>query len=228
MEGKWFMSKNNVRKDSTMSLPDYKDHDINKEWIFQEWSRKWNNNNKGEKDKYFFWLMEYDYNETCQKEAKNKAWNFRIKKICVAGYILISIVFFMYLINIKEILSGWIELPIPDVNWTNIGVMFMAYFIWGTTLAGIMKWTEVKKFQETWKRHSNHRFQVEMEMFKYITQYGEYNGVDANEKFIEKLMKIWEGNQKKFSNNMDKEKDINDFNKKADEAIGVLSSLIKR
>lgn len=83
------MSKNNVRKDSTMSLPDYKDHDINKEWIFQEWSRKWNNNNKGEKDKYFFWLMEYDYNETCQKEAKNKAWNFRIKKICVVGYILI-------------------------------------------------------------------------------------------------------------------------------------------
>ena len=119
-------------------------------------------------------------------------------------------------------------MPIPDVNWTNIGVMFMAYFIWGTILAGIMKWTEVKKFQETWKRHSNHRFQVEMEMFKYITQYGEYNGVDANEKFIEKLMKIWEGNQKKFSNNMDKEKDINDFNKKADEAIGVLSSLIKR
>lgn len=163
-----------------------------------------------------------------KKEAKNKAWNFRIKKICVVGYILISIVFFMYLINIKEILSGWIELPIPDVNWTNIGVMFMAYFIWGTILAGIMKWTEVKKFQETWKRHSNHRFQVEMEMFKYITQYGEYNGVDANEKFIEKLMKIWEGNQKKFSNNMDKEKDINDFNKKADEAIGVLSSLIKR
>ena len=228
MEGKWFMSKNNVRKDSTMSLPDYEDHDINKEWIFQEWSRKWNNNNKGEKDKWFFWLVEYDYNETCQKEAKNKDWNFRIKKICVAGYILISIVFFMYLINIKEILSGWIKLPIPDVNWTNISVMLMAYFIWGTILAGIMKWADVKKFQETWKRHSNHRFQVEMEMFKYITQYGEYNGADANEKFIEKLMKIWEGNQKKFSDNMDKEKDINDFNKKADEAIGLLSSLIKR
>lgn len=210
------------------TVPIYEDHDINKEWIFSEWIRLWKKRNNGSKEKdYFVWLFEYDYNETCEKEERNKKWNFRIKGTCIIGYVFSSSLLLLYLLNVKKILTF---LSFPEVNWENIIIAFIAYLVWGAILAGIMKWADVKKFQETWKRHSNHRFQVEMEMFEYIARYGAYSeeNEDIDKVFMEKIISIWEGNQKKFSDNMAKEKDISDFNGKIIAAIDSVSSVLKK
>ena len=203
----------NDQNDQKVNLPEYAEHDTNKKWIFEEWGRIWKTRSDSAEKEYFFWLFEYDYKETCKKEKKNKKWNFRIKGLCIAGYIIIGVLLFVYLINIKQLLSQWVKLPLPNVNWKNVSIMLTAYLIWGTVLAGIMKWAQVKKFQETWKRHSNHRFKIEMEMFKYLTQYGEYSEEERDKRFMKNIMATWEGNQTKFSKNMDKEEKIGNFNK---------------
>jgi hypothetical protein len=68
------------------------------------------------------------------------------------------------------------------------------------------KWLDVKQYQETWSRHAEHKYAVEIEMFKYISYIDEYYFPDRREKFIENIMKTWDKNQQKFVDNMKNEK----------------------
>lgn len=70
------------------------------------------------------------------------------------------------------------------------------------------KWLDVKQYQETWCRHSDHKYAVEMEMLKYISFMNEYYYNDRKQKFKKNIMKTWDENQKKFIKNMKKEKDM--------------------
>ena len=103
--------------------------------------------------------------------------------------------------------GNWTEF-IQNNNWnfSICGTVFYAVAILLTYMTS--KWLDVKQYQETWSRHAEHKYAVEIEMFKYISYIDEYYFPDRREKFIENIMKTWDKNQKKFVSNMKKEKSM--------------------
>ena len=50
-----------------------------------------------------------------------------------------------------------------------------------------------------------------MEMYKFIERIDEYSGMERRENFKRNIMKTWDKNQKKFSENMKKEERVGDI-----------------
>ena len=72
----------------------------------------------------------------------------------------------------------------------------------------ISKWINVKKYQETWARHTKTKGLILCEMVKYIYQIDEYNSVLCKMRFIRNILAITNGNINKFNDNMtNKEKE---------------------
>lgn len=75
----------------------------------------------------------------------------------------------------------------------------------------ISKWLDVKKYQETWSRHSAHKYAIDMEMFKFIMRMDDYSHIDRKKYFAINIMKTWDINQNKFIKNMKKESKMDDI-----------------
>ena len=89
--------------------------------------------------------------------------------------------------------NGWIFLDV---------VLFLIVF---------NKWMEIKKYNETWIRHSVHKQKLDAEMLKYLEEIKEYeifSMLEREEKqkvFIYRVIQIWEDNHKIFKENMKRE-----------------------
>ena len=77
---------------------------------------------------------------------------------------------------------------------TGTGVVFLIVTLLSAVL--IVKWIDVKKYQETWARHSLHKYLLEQEMLRFILNIENYNRVDKKRIFVVAVQKIWEENQK--------------------------------
>ena len=137
-----------------------------------------------------------------------------MKFLCMLPLIIATVLFFFAVLGYNTFL--FIQAGSPQVFMEKMDWSFSIFstFLYGVVFIicnVIVKWLDVRKYQETWNRHSKHRYKIDMEMFQYISNMGEYAEADKRQKFIKKIMETWNENQEKFNENMKKEKPMNDM-----------------
>lgn len=203
------MSKDSIRNRkkffsrSEAKIKDLKTMRLNrfdqKTWIYEAWKEKWNEKLEKEDDSLFYKLFCYDYIYTCNACVKNKKMNFRMKIVCLLPLIFTYI--FLFIMKIVQVVKA---LKVSGIETNLIIVSVLLTIV-------LAKWVNVKKYQETWNRHSAHRHELEMQMFCYISEMGEYGYSNRKEDFIIAIMSTWNVNQKKFNENMKNEEQIVDI-----------------
>lgn len=192
-----------------------KEDDIqSKQWIFKEWENQWNIDSElREKDK-FYKLFKYDYVDTCKKIRKNKRNNFRMKFISMLPLVTIILLFLTGVV----MYNGSILLKTKDLgeffkksNWSFSIFNTILYAVAIILTVVVAKWIDVKQYQETWIRHSNHKYYIDMEMYKFIEKMDEYSDIERKENFKRNIMKTWDKNQNKFSENMKNERNVGEI-----------------
>lgn len=207
--------KNLFRKlifDIKQYMNDYQKIEVRKQYLkyFQEkWEKTANEN-----DKMFYKLLEEDYKITCKKIRHNKRRNFVMKFACLFLPIIIFTVLFMILLFYGNKDNFQISNGIYKLNW-RFNLYIMVYYVILIILTRIFsRWINVKKYQETWIRHSVHRYELEEEIVKYIEKMEDYKGLNIEERkktFKKNILKIWDKNQKKFEENMKNEEELSDI-----------------
>lgn len=164
--------------------------------ILEMWKCKWNINGGDELFRDFY---VQNYNDIFTKMNKNKESNFNLKKIYLI-ILLVDIVInlaclFVYIIN----------------NWGQVGTVFLfvpaissfSFFIMTWITKPIIQWEKIKRYQETWVRHSINYNKMTIEMIKYCFNTQEYkDAVNINQIFVEQIILIWQESRKKFEYNM--------------------------
>lgn len=177
-----------------------------KEELLSVWEKEWRKLPQGENTYYddlFIRLFKDTYRYVKQRgesnKTKNFAWKYGFLTIFIIGLFL-YIRFYQYLHTL-------------NINEAAILGESALYLIFFSLLAAVVgKWIDIRKYQETWARHSTHRHLLEQEMLKFILEIGAYHGADKKKKFIMNIQKIWESNQKKFNRNMtEKEEELKDI-----------------
>lgn len=197
-----------------------KDDDIKaKEWIFEEWEKQWKPNPKAEND-YFFKLFKYDYEDTCRKIKRNKRKNFRMKFISLLPLFILVFLFIIGILMYNR--NMYVESTslgefFQKNNWSFPVFSTSLYTIVVILTAVIAKWIGVKKYQETWTRHSNHKYAIDIEMYKFIERVDEYSDSNRKKYFKKNIMRTWNENQYKFSANMKSEEGIGNIFKEISE-----------
>lgn len=181
--------------------------------FYKKWEEKWNRARRTmgieEEEDTFLKLYKKILEKCCLKKDKNKKKNIIFKIIFI---IILGVGFASVLISYLFIDSGEKN---PCMNLVSSGVIFLLV-IW---LASIVnKWIEIKKYQETWIRHSDHMFLLEKEMLKFVEEMEPYEVYPAQsdeqrtKRFIQNILNIEETNQNLFSQNMNnKEKELMDI-----------------
>ena len=145
-------------------------------------------------------LFETNYKYIKNKVQYNKIKNFQRKYLFV-GILLAGIVLYI-VFAIYNLFNGESQGKILIEN----GVVFV---LTGLLCVVVSKILDIKKYQETWVRHSRHQYLLEKEMIKYVCRLSPYGDINRNEEFIKNSLKIWEGNHQKFVENMEnKEKNL--------------------
>ena len=191
--------------------------------ILSKWKSQWENVEGFDKEKDLFYgqfVKTYEY--VCEKMNKNRILNFRWKKFFLIIFLLNPLL--KIVLTFLSILFGILEKYYPlfskaygivsELNGGTVSLVeYVAFtFIWFLFAAVIAKWLDIKKYQETWVRHSDHKQKLESEMLKFIYKLDIYETGPVREKFMKEIIKIWDENQKVFSNNMNnKEKPLNDI-----------------
>lgn len=185
------------------------------EKIYQKWEEDWISDEPDKikaKEDLFFLLFKFDYEYSCQKVFENKNKNFRMKFFCILPFLIVTVLYLggvlAYNVNVFIEARGDFGKFFKDNNW-NCSIYGTVFYIVAILLTYVAsKWLDVKQYQETWSRHSEHKYVVEMEMFKYIACMDEYYFNDRKQKFVKNIMKTWDENQKKFIDNMKNEKEM--------------------
>lgn len=203
--------------------------DKTKEILLSAWEEQWKSAEgfDAEND-VFYKAFVKAYNDVCKGAYRNNKRNFRWKKLFLLVLLVdpaLRVIFFI-LSLLLEIAGRFIPLflSVSDVMTDLFGRFFFtgkannlveyaaSLLIWFLFAAVIAKWVDIKKYQETWVRHSNHQHKLEAEMMKFIYKLDIYETGPVREKFMKEIAKIWDENQKAFSDNMNnKEKPLNDI-----------------
>lgn len=181
-----------------------------KEKIFIKWGKMWENQiieNGGnitlsmkEGQELFKDLFETNYKYIKNKAKYNKNKNFRRKYLFI-GFLSLGIALYI-VFAIYNLFNSERQVQILIEN----GVVFV---LTGLLCVIVSKILDIKKYQETWVRHSRHQYLLEKEMIKYVCRLSPYGDRNRNEEFIKNSLKIWDGNHQKFVDNMEnKEKNL--------------------
>ncbi len=203
------MKKNNRIKKKDLQLAEEELENFKTE-IFTKWKEMWGEQiieNTGvislsmkEGQELFEKLFETNYKYIKNKVQYNKIKNFQRKYLFV-GILLAGIVLYI-VFAIYNLFNGESQGKILIEN----GVVFV---LTGLLCVVVSKILDIKKYQETWVRHSRHQYLLEKEMIKYVCRLSPYGDINRNEEFIKNSLKIWEGNHQKFVENMEnKEKNL--------------------
>lgn len=184
---------------------------VERDKIIENWRSLWD---KQGGDKDFENLLIEIWGETKEKEENNKKKNKNWKR----GFLwvhLIGIVFILgwtvcFILSPINICSKTFVVKWPDFL---AGAAFLSIMtIWASAV--VSKYVDIKKYQETWVRHSTHRQKLEREMLLYTQALEPYtlHCINRKETFTENVIAILSGNQDKFANNMEtKEKTLMDI-----------------
>lgn len=171
--------------------------------IFERWKEVWKSENNpcyNLEDFYNLFVSGYEY--TCASKDFNKLKNEQWKKCFVAAVIL-GIGYVVWIISNTFIRGGAVSVLLENSLFLIPLVM----------LGGVVsKWIDIKKYQETWSRHSRHQHLLLTEMLKFISALEPYDCSDKRLVFTRNVLCIWENNQMKFVQNMEnKEKGLMDI-----------------
>lgn len=183
-----------------------KELQIKKGELFEEWKKQWETQTGNNKLDTFFSLFSSVYWYVWYSKEINKDKNFRVKRVFL--FIPIVGVLMCFACFIRNIFcEGNSQLSDLMEN----GLLIISLIL--LTFLGVIisKWLDIKKYQETWARHSWHLHMMEMEMLRFIDHFEPYNNMDSKITFAERIIKIWDMNEEKFVHNMeDKEKGLMD------------------
>lgn len=170
--------------------------------------------NKYPDENKFFDLVYSSYRTSCDKIKKNKRRNFQMKFICLLPFILLSIIFYggiikygIYVLKTQKPISVIFD----NIDWkfsVGITVLYAGTIILTKIFSN---WINVKQYQETWIRHSSHKHDITIEIFRFTEGVECYKGKNKQKKMEilkKNMLEIWNKNQKKFEENMQKEEKI--------------------
>lgn len=176
--------------------------------IYAQWADIWDNTGSGEKSYPLFKKLFFEsYMESCKKATRNREKNFKCKKIFLLVYAILPVLIVMWKV------IGRIVYACRRKDWSVIfeKITVMDVGVYGGVIIGstlfvtwmVAKWLDIKKYQETWVRHEYCQYNIEKEMTLFILGLNGYEAVCRKELFIKNIYKIWDGNQKKFIDNME-------------------------
>ena len=167
-----------------------------KDNIFEKWEELWKKDIGDDIENDLFlqlFLKNYDYVK--YKIKINKRKNFLFKYLFL--FLLIMPVFNYVRFTKCGTSVNSLEFNIVVGN-SVVLVLSVLLCNW------ISKLLDIKKYQETWARHSQHKFKIDTEMLLYVCNMKPYNNSGKKvDIFKERVIKIWDGNHKKFVNNME-------------------------
>lgn len=166
--------------------------------ILENWKKAWEEQNG---DDYIKGLVSEIFETVVEKEEDNKCKNIGFK-LCFLG--IHGIALFVTLVT--EIFFAC-----KGYSWSKIfGILafYIVIAVWGSAV--VSKWIDIKKYQETWARHSRHHHEMEREMLLFCYGLPPYERLKtAKETFINNMLRIWSDNQERFNVNMEmKEKKL--------------------
>lgn len=175
--------------------------------IFNTWKKQWTSDYHENEQDFFLYTFVENYAFVKKKIKKNKKKNFLYKQLFLSSLLLVVVFVLGYTLHAllleKEKGISWSQIILI---WGSIGGSF------ALLSAIIAKWLDIKKYQETWIRHSTHKYKLDREMLLYVHQLAPYNKENRKFRFVEKVVEIWDENQIKFMENMEnKEKTIIDI-----------------
>lgn len=182
----------------------------NQRELYKKWEEKWNKIRKsiGIEEDIFLALYKEIF-ERCSYKANNNKFKNNFFKFLFIGILGVGFVVIIWLFIGRNSDQDKI---LTDV--VSSGAVFLL-IIWGASI--VNKWIEIKKYQETWIRHSDHMYMLEKEMLKFIEEMEPYEVYPARtdeqrvKKFIQNILDIEKSNQDVFSQNMNnKEKELMD------------------
>lgn len=180
---------------------------IKKEKLFEEWKKLWEMEIGNNKLDTFFSLFSSVYWYVWYSKEINKYKNFRMKRVFL--FIPIVGVLMCFTCFVRNILCEG-NSQLSDLMENSLLIISLILLIFFGII--ISKWLDIKKYQETWARHSWHLHMMEVEMLRFIDHFEPYNNVDSRITFAERIIKIWDMNEEKFVHNMeDKEKGLMDI-----------------
>ena len=200
----WFQKEKEVLKANERAF------DKARENIFDEWKKEWekqitsrskfSSKRADRGQRRFREFFEVNYELVKCKDKHNRKKNFGRKRLFV-GVLLLGVLVYVALVilifNHQENL--WMSLVEKGTVLIPISLLCMA----------VSKSLDIRKYQEAWLRHSKHKYQLEKEMMKYIYYMEPYKGLNKNCVFMYNIFAIWDGNHRKFAENMEKkEKDL--------------------
>lgn len=168
--------------------------------ILAAWETCWNSHKKGAG--IFQETFCKAYEESRRKKTENKDSNRKWKKAFIIIVLLVAIsdfiILYMFIFGKLKVLY--------------VAYMGNVLIILGLVCGAVAKWIEIKKFQETWARHSKTIFLLKKEMLMFIGDLGPYDSIDKQEVFMMRVLAVWEKNENKFCENMEqKEKPLMDI-----------------
>ena len=174
--------------------------------VWCTWKAKWEAEAGEGNFETFFQLFEATYEYVLCAKTDNKMENFRWKKKFLRLFVLGGAAFvFFFVYNLCfDSSNQWMA-------WLENGVITLLMLFISSIIS---KWVDIKKYQETWARHSWHLHSMNTEMVRFISDLEPYHRLDKKRVFVDKILEIWDKNQEKFVHNMeDKEKELMDIAK---------------
>lgn len=196
--------------------------------LYSKWQAQWNSSappyaGHSEAEEIFLRFFQVVYNESKAKSKKNRKKNFFYKKIFIGCLFLLAVsLAAIPCLAIKSALMKNLPISIGVLTFLDAQVLLAG----GTFLFALYKLISVKKYQETWTRHSRTVYQYQLAMMHYLlgsfpaenspSGSGEAAGRDGlseqsglRNAFKDQIFQIASGNLQKFSHNMEeKEKDL--------------------
>lgn len=166
-----------------------------KDKIYENWTCVWKRDlgNPTVTDDFTeLFLANYEYVKLKAKHNKDK--NFFYKYLFLGVLVVALICYGVFFI--WNLLFGTSKIEAVLENGI---ILLLAVFLCNW----VSKWLDIRKYQETWARHSQHKFKIDMEMLLYVCGMEPYNSGDTVDTFKRRITEIWNGNHKKFVKNME-------------------------
>ena len=157
--------------------------------LLEEWEKQWKATLEDVHVDYFFTLFSKVYMQVLHSKNENKRKNECYKKrylgILLAGGVVYRLLLVGSLYKGNDRLSFLLE----------SGLLLIILIFFSSLMS---KWIDIKKYQETWARHSWHLHMMEMEMLRFISKIAPYDdNTGSKELFMKRVLEIWNRNQDK-------------------------------
>lgn len=170
---------------------------IDDKGLFESWYDIWEGTAKGQEINFVKFFQNI-YFETYRKMEANKCKNFLFKSLYIGVLITAFVGYIMlFFFNLNQ--NGKTIYTLLENGFVLI------LFVLALTI--ILKWLDIKKYQETWVRHQQHIRFLQKEMLYYIYNMGDYShtrySTNDNFTFMTNIFEIENKNIIKFVDNME-------------------------